>query len=63
MSTIYDNIPGTLSKLYNGYAGWNLYSSAIRNTSGLLIMMPLLVMYMFCQNFLVQGIERSGITG
>lgn len=63
MSTIYDNIPGTLSKLYNGYAGWNLYSSAIRNTSGLLIMMPLLVMYLFCQNFLVQGIERSGITG
>lgn len=44
------------------YAGSNLYNSAIRNTCGLMIIMPLIVMYLFCQNFLVQGIERSGLT-
>jgi multiple sugar transport system permease protein len=36
---------------------------AIRNTWGLLIIFPLVIMYLFCQNFIVQGIERSGITG
>ncbi|MGM9643173.1 MAG: carbohydrate ABC transporter permease [Eubacteriales bacterium] len=44
------------------YAGSNLYNAAIRNTCGLLIILPLLIMYLFCQNFLVQGIERSGLT-
>lgn len=44
------------------YAGSNLYQAAIRNTCGLLIILPLLIMYLFCQNFLVQGIERSGLT-
>ncbi len=44
------------------YAGANLYQAAIRNTCGLLIILPLVIMYLFCQNFLVQGIERSGLT-
>ena len=48
--------------LQTQYAGQNLYYSAIRNTCGLLIILPLLIMYLFCQNFLVQGIERSGLT-
>lgn len=45
------------------YAGQNLYETAIRNTCGLMIIAPLIILYIFCQNFLVQGIERSGITG
>ena len=45
------------------FAGKALYDSAIVNTAGLMIILPLIVMYIFCQNFLVQGIERSGITG
>lgn len=52
-------IPTTLE---TNYAGQNLYYSAIRNTCGLLIIMPLVIMYVFLQNFLVQGIERSGLT-
>ena len=48
--------------LETSYAGQNLYYSAIRNTCGLLIILPLVIMYLFCQNFLVQGIERSGLT-
>ncbi len=43
------------------YAGKDLYNSAIRNTCGLMIIAPLVVLYGFCQRFLVQGIEHSGI--
>lgn len=46
-----------------GFAGKELYESAIKNTAGLMIIAPLVIMYVFCQRFLVQGIERSGITG
>jgi len=48
--------------LVTTYPGANLYNAAIRNTCGLLIILPLIIMYLFCQNFLVQGIERSGLT-
>jgi multiple sugar transport system permease protein len=54
------NIPDSL---VTNYAGQTLYYSAIRNTCGLMIIAPLVVIYVFCQRFLVQGIERSGITG
>ncbi len=50
------------SSLKTDYAGQNMYYSAIRNTCGLCIIMPLVILYAFCQNFLVQGIERSGLT-
>ena len=53
-------IPKTLD---TQYAAQNLYESAIRNTCGLLILAPLLVIYIFMQNYLVGGIERSGIVG
>lgn len=53
----------TPKQLDTNYAGQNLYVSAIRNTCGLLIIAPLIVVYVFCQRYLVQGIERSGIIG
>ena len=49
------------SSLKLEYAGQDLYNSAIRNTCGLMIIFPLVVLYAFCQRFLVQGIEHSGI--
>jgi len=45
------------------FAARSLYQSAILNTCGLMIILPLIIMYSFCQKFLVQGIERSGIVG
>ena len=45
------------------YAGTAMYSSAIKNTASLLIILPLIILYLFFQKSLVQGIERSGITG
>ena len=55
-------IVGVPSSLSNDYAGQNIYYAAIRNTCGLMIIAPLIVMYLFCQRYLVQGIERSGLT-
>ena len=44
------------------YAGTQLYYTAIRNACGLTIIMPLVVLYAFLQNFIVEGIEHSGLT-
>jgi len=44
------------------YAGQNLYETAIRNTCGIMIILPLVILYVFLQRFLVEGIERSGLT-
>ena len=35
----------------------------IVNTCGLMILLPLLLLYCFAQKYIIQGIERSGITG
>ncbi len=53
------DIPSTLDI---EYAGKNLYDAAIYNTCGIMIIAPLIIMYLFCQKYLVQGIERSGLT-
>ncbi len=53
-------IPRTLD---TAYAAQNLYESAIRNTCGLLILAPLVIIYVFMQRYLIGGIERSGIVG
>ena len=39
-----------------------LYTTAIRNTLGIMIILPLVVLYSFMQRYLVEGIERSGLT-
>lgn len=57
------DIVGIPKSLETTYAGQELYYSAINNTCGLMIIMPLVIMYLFCQRYLVQGIERSGIVG
>jgi len=38
------------------------YQSAIKGTARIMVVLPLVIMYLFCQKFLVQGIERSGLT-
>ena len=45
------------------FAGHELYDNIIYNTVGIMIIMPLVIMYLFCQKYLVQGIERSGLVG
>ncbi|MBE6666698.1 MAG: carbohydrate ABC transporter permease [Ruminococcaceae bacterium] len=55
-------IPGTLEAQYSTHEGYNMFSTAVKNTAGIMIIAPLVVMYLFCQRYLVQGIERSGLT-
>ena len=45
------------------YAAQKLYTTVIENTCGIMIIAPLVILYLFCQRFLIQGIERSGIVG
>ena len=61
--TLMPDIIKVPKQLDTNYAAQNLYVGAIRNTCGLLIIAPLVVIYLFCQRYLVQGIERSGIIG
>ena len=39
------------------------YQTALHNTTGIMIIAPLVILYLFCQRYLVQGIERSGLVG
>lgn len=41
----------------------SLYMDIVRDTAGIMVVIPLIIMYLFCQKYIVQGIERSGITG
>ena len=54
-------VPQSLS---NGeFTAQALYESCIKNTCGLMIILPLLLFYSYMQKYLIQGIERSGIVG
>ena len=44
-------------------AAETIAEAAAQNTIGLMIIAPLIIVYLFCQRYLVEGIERSGITG
>ena len=61
MPDVYQNIPQAIAK--DNMAGSKIYYNVIQNTGGMMIIMPLIVLYLFCQKYLVQGIERSGLVG
>ena len=48
--------------LNTNYAGGALYTAAIKNACGMLIIVPLIILYLFGQRYIIQGIERSGLT-
>ena len=53
-------VPASLTGLVpNNALKWE---TAVKSTGGLMIIAPLVIMYLFCQKYLVQGIERSGLT-
>ncbi len=61
MPDIIKKVPPSLRD--NTFGAWDLYASIIKNTAGMMIIAPLIIMYLFCQKYLVQGIERSGLVG
>ena len=62
MPDIYKTMPESITPNPN-YGAVALYKNIVQNTAGMLIIAPLIVMYLFCQRYLVEGIERSGIVG
>ena len=57
------NIVNIPSSLDTDFVAKETYEAAIRNTCGIMILIPLVVIYMFAQRTLIEGVERSGITG
>ena len=45
------------------YNKGGMLQAAIRGTASILIVMPLIIVYLFVQNKIVEGVERSGIVG
>jgi multiple sugar transport system permease protein len=56
-------MPASLEILYARHPVYTLYQNVVNSTAGIMIIAPLVVMYLFCQKYLVQGIERSGLVG
>ena len=59
---VLSKIVGIPISLDTNYAGQNLYETAIKNTCGIMIILPLVIIYVFLQRYLVEGIVRSGLT-
>lgn len=53
----------TVPKSLDTTVASNMFNAAVNNASAMLIITPLIVIYLFCQRYLIQGIERSGIVG
>ena len=60
MPKLLSEIPKSLKM--TEFVGWSLYQTAIVNTMSLCIIAPLVILYLFGQRYLVEGIERSGLT-
>jgi multiple sugar transport system permease protein len=57
-------IPTTLANNYSKVTGSSpAYKKAIQYGCGMMCCTPLVILYLFCQRYLVEGIERSGIVG
>ena len=57
-------IPATLTNAYAKETGSSsAYKQAIQYGCGLMCCTPLILLYLFCQRYLVEGIERSGLVG
>lgn len=63
---VIDQLPRaeSVEKLMTQYSSVSSqYLAAIQNAVGILILIPLLIVFLFGQKTLVQGIERTGVTG
>jgi multiple sugar transport system permease protein len=68
MSTALNSLAVNAYQQYEGFGGsMNFISpgfvSMINHTGTILTIIPLIILYVFCQKSFVEGIERSGIVG
>jgi len=57
------DVPKSLTEAFAESGKSTKYNYALRYGCGLMASAPLIVVFLFCQKYLVQGIERSGIVG
>lgn len=67
-TSLYIDIPVLANEVAAAGAGvaegsTSYMSSVITNTAIMIAIAPLIILYLFCQRYLVEGIERSGIVG
>lgn len=62
-SKSYDVMANVLQKAQSAAQLANTSSSILVNTATMLILVPLLIIFIFGQNLMAEGIERSGIVG
>ena len=60
MPDIYKTVPISLQ---TNYAGQSLWYSVVRNTAGILIIAPLVVVYLFCQKYIIRGVVAGAVKG
>ncbi len=53
----YENFGGSMNFISPGFA------SMMNNTGVIILIVPLIIIYLICQKYFVEGIERSGIVG
>ncbi|MCM1188946.1 MAG: carbohydrate ABC transporter permease [bacterium] len=63
-----NSLAAVLNKQYSDMGGsMNFvspaFASQMNNTGSLLVILPLILLYLVCQKYFVEGIERSGIVG
>lgn len=65
MSQMVANLRVTISSYLGGWNETigNMYTSMLINTGTLLAVLPLIILFIICQKFFVQGVERSGLVG
>ena len=63
LPTMVQNVKDVLEALgAENHEGLELIKGAIRNTVGIISLIPITVLFVFLQRYLVEGIERSGLT-
>jgi ABC-type glycerol-3-phosphate transport system permease component len=65
MTNLANDLPlASLKSIYNNVTHSSVgYMKAMEYGCGMMVCAPLIILYLFCQRYLVQGIERSGIVG
>ena len=67
-NTFWATMPATLKAVSETYLQGNVtatnsFTAIVMNTAGMLVVAPLIIIYLFCQRYLIQGIEHSGFGG
>lgn len=57
------NIDEQIRAVTGEFVNDSVYTSIIKNTSSLIAVAPLLLLFVACQRFFIEGVERSGIVG